>query len=70
MIYVMSARRPRKGRSASANICAMAKEKDVPVFVDAAAEEPLEPNIHLRPAPRWSAIAAASACAGRNPPAC
>jgi hypothetical protein len=28
-------------------ICAIAKEKNVPVFVDAAAEEPLSPNIHI-----------------------
>src|SRR5260370_36940575 len=29
------------------NICSIAKEKNVPVFVDAAAEEPIVPNIHI-----------------------
>ena len=47
MIYVMSS--PSEARSVLpiAAICAIAKEKNIPVFVDAAAEEPLRPNIHL-----------------------
>ncbi|HEY0267226.1 MAG TPA: PLP-dependent transferase [Rhizomicrobium sp.] len=47
MIYAMSS--PNEAASALpiATICAAAKEKSVPVLVDAAAEEPLNPNIHL-----------------------
>ena len=47
MVYVLSSPAAEKGPLSIANICAMAKEKSVPVFVDAAAEEPLVPNIHL-----------------------
>ncbi|MCP5411326.1 MAG: PLP-dependent transferase [Alphaproteobacteria bacterium] len=47
MIYVMSSPREAKSPLHIAAICAMGKEKGVPVFVDAAAEEPLVPNIHL-----------------------
>ncbi|MEY4967036.1 MAG: hypothetical protein RL274_2619 [Pseudomonadota bacterium] len=47
MIYIMSS--PSEARSVLpiAAICTIAKEKNIPVFVDAAAEEPLRPNIHL-----------------------
>jgi uncharacterized pyridoxal phosphate-dependent enzyme len=47
MIYVMSD--PREARSALPirTICTIAREHGVPVFVDAAAEEPIKPNIHL-----------------------
>ena len=48
MIYVMS--EPRKPKSDLLNIptiIAIAKEKNVPVLVDAAAEEPINPNAHL-----------------------
>ena len=47
MIYIMASPRTLSGPMSTANICAIAKEKGVPVFVDAAAEEPLKPNIHL-----------------------
>jgi uncharacterized pyridoxal phosphate-dependent enzyme len=47
MIYVMSGPPAEKGPLSIANLCAIAKEKDVPILVDAAAEEPLVPNIHL-----------------------
>ena len=47
MIYIMSSPRALTGPMSIANICAAAKEKGVPVFVDAAAEEPIRPNIHL-----------------------
>ncbi|MBN9587939.1 MAG: Cys/Met metabolism pyridoxal-phosphate-dependent protein [Alphaproteobacteria bacterium 64-11] len=47
MIYVMSSPREAKSPLNIAAICAIGKEKGVPVFVDAAAEEPLVPNIHL-----------------------
>jgi uncharacterized pyridoxal phosphate-dependent enzyme len=47
MIYILSSPAAEKGPLSIANICAIAKEKDVPVFVDAAAEEPIVPNIHL-----------------------
>ena len=72
MIYVMSdPRRPRKARCSIPAIIAIAKEKNMPVLVDAAAEEPLNPNLaSVSAAPPWSAIPAANACAGRNPPAC
>ncbi len=47
MIYIMSGPRNASGPFSIANICAAAKERSIPVFVDAAAEEPLKPNIHL-----------------------
>ena len=48
MVYVMSSPAAANGPLSIANICRMAKAKGVPVFVDAAAEEPLVPNIHIR----------------------
>ena len=48
MVYVMSSPDAAKGPLSIAAICAMAKRKSVPVFVDAAAEEPIVPNIHLQ----------------------
>ena len=47
MIYVMASPREAQSGLPIARICAMAKPKKVPVFVDAAAEEPRVPNIHL-----------------------
>jgi uncharacterized pyridoxal phosphate-dependent enzyme len=47
MIYVMSSPNEAKSPLSIAATCAVAKEKSVPVFVDAAAEEPIRPNIHL-----------------------
>jgi len=48
MIYILSGPAAENGPLSIPNICAIAKEKDVPVFVDAAAEEPLVPNIHIQ----------------------
>jgi uncharacterized pyridoxal phosphate-dependent enzyme len=48
MIYILSGPAAEKGELSIPSICAIAKEKGVPVFVDAAAEEPLVPNIHLQ----------------------
>jgi uncharacterized pyridoxal phosphate-dependent enzyme len=48
MIYVMSSPEAAKGPLSIANICRIAKTKGTPVFVDAAAEEPLVPNIHIQ----------------------
>lgn len=48
MIYILSGPEAATGPLSIANICSIAKEKGVPVFVDAAAEEPLSPNIHLK----------------------
>jgi len=48
MIYILSGPAAEKGPLSIPNICAIAKTKNVPVFVDAAAEEPLVPNIHLQ----------------------
>jgi seryl-tRNA(Sec) selenium transferase len=48
MIYLMSNPGNASGPMSIKNICAVAKQKDVPVFVDAAAEEPLNPNIHIQ----------------------
>src|SRR5215469_3694202 len=48
MIYIMSNPGNASGPMSIKNICAIAKEKNVPVFVDAAAEEPLNPNIHIQ----------------------
>jgi len=47
MIYVLSGPRAFEEPLSIKTICAIAKERGVPVFVDAAAEEPLVPNIHL-----------------------
>lgn len=47
MVYILSGPAAEKGPLSISNICSIAKEKNVPVFVDAAAEEPLVPNIHL-----------------------
>lgn len=48
MIYILSGPAAETGPLSIPNICAIAKEKNVPVFVDAAAEEPIKPNIHLQ----------------------
>ncbi len=48
MIYILSSPDAEKGPLSIPSICAIAKEKGVPVFVDAAAEEPLKPNIHIQ----------------------
>ncbi len=48
MVYVMSSPAAEKGPLGIPNICALARKKGVPVFVDAAAEEPLSPNIHIQ----------------------
>jgi seryl-tRNA(Sec) selenium transferase len=47
MIYVMSGPEAENGPLSIANLCAIAKETKVPILVDAAAEEPLNPNPHL-----------------------
>jgi uncharacterized pyridoxal phosphate-dependent enzyme len=47
MIYIISGPRAFEEPLSIKSICAIAREKGVPVFVDAAAEEPLVPNIHL-----------------------
>jgi seryl-tRNA(Sec) selenium transferase len=48
MIYILSGPAAEKGELSIPSICAIAKDKGVPVFVDAAAEEPLVPNIHIQ----------------------
>ncbi len=47
LIYIYSGPRAFKEPLSIKSICSIAKEKGVPVFVDAAAEEPIVPNIHL-----------------------
>ena len=47
MIYVYSDPSTESSSLPIGTVCSIAKEKNVPVFVDAAAEEPLVPNIHL-----------------------
>jgi seryl-tRNA(Sec) selenium transferase len=47
MIYVLSGPRAFKEPLSIKSICRIAKEKNISVFVDAAAEEPIVPNIHL-----------------------
>ncbi len=47
MIYILSGPRAFEEPLSIKTICAIGKEKNVPVFVDAAAEEPIVPNIHL-----------------------
>jgi uncharacterized pyridoxal phosphate-dependent enzyme len=48
MIYILSSPAAESGPLGIPNICAIAKESNVPVFVDAAAEEPIRPNIHIQ----------------------
>lgn len=48
MIYILSSPDAETGPLSIPSICAIAKEKNVPVFVDAAAEEPIKPNIHIQ----------------------
>lgn len=47
MVYILSGPDSTSGPMSISVLCAMAKEKNIPVFVDAAAEEPIKPNIHL-----------------------
>lgn len=47
MVYILSGPRAFEEPLSIKTICAIGKEKNIPVFVDAAAEEPLVPNIHL-----------------------
>ena len=47
MIYLLSGPRAFQEPLSIKTVCAIAKEKNIPVFVDAAAEEPLVPNIHF-----------------------
>ena len=47
MVYILSSPAAEKGPLGIKNLCSIAKEKNVPVFVDAAAEEPIYPNIHI-----------------------
>ena len=47
MIYVMSGPQAEKDALNIPTLIAIAKEKGVPILVDAAAEEPLNPNPHL-----------------------
>jgi uncharacterized pyridoxal phosphate-dependent enzyme len=48
MIYILSSPEAATGPLSIPNICAAAKAKQVPVFVDAAAETLTIPNIHLK----------------------
>ena len=48
MVYIYSSPAAESGPLSVENICSLAKTHNVPVFVDAAAEEPLNPNVHLR----------------------
>lgn len=48
MIYVLSSPAAEKGPLSIPNICSIANARNVPVFVDAAAEEPISPNIHIK----------------------
>lgn len=48
MIYILSSPAAEKGPLSIPSICTAARAKGIPVFVDAAAEEPLVPNIHLQ----------------------
>ncbi len=47
MIYILSGPRAFEDPLSIKTVCAIAQQKGVPVFVDAAAEEPLVPNIHI-----------------------
>ena len=47
MIYILSSPDAATGPLSIANICKAAKTRNIPVFVDAAAENLTIPNIHL-----------------------
>jgi len=47
MVYILSGPESTSGPMSISVLCAIANEKNIPVFVDAAAEEPVKPNIHL-----------------------
>jgi seryl-tRNA(Sec) selenium transferase len=47
MVYILSSPAAEKGPLSIKSLCSIAKEKNIPVFVDAAAEEPIFPNIHI-----------------------
>ena len=47
MIYVLSGPRAFRNPLSIKTVCAIGKQRNIPVFVDAAAEEPRVPNIHL-----------------------
>ena len=47
MIYIMASPREATSVLPIKAICDIAKERNIPTFVDAAAEEPIKPNIHL-----------------------
>jgi uncharacterized pyridoxal phosphate-dependent enzyme len=47
MIYILSGPRAFTEPLSIKTICAIGKERNIPVFVDAAAEEPIVPNIHF-----------------------
>ena len=48
MIYILSSPEAASGPLSIANICAAANKKQIPIFVDAAAENLTIPNIHLK----------------------
>jgi len=48
MIYVMSDPQEAKSVLPIPTIIGIAKEKNIPVFVDAAAEEPMSPNVYMK----------------------
>lgn len=48
MVYILSSPAAENGPLSIPSICAAAKTRGIPVFIDAAAEEPLVPNIHLQ----------------------
>lgn len=47
MVYILSGPQSTSGPMSISALCKIANEKNVPVFVDAAAEEPVKPNIHI-----------------------
>jgi len=47
MVYILSGPDSTSGPMSINVLCGIANEKHVPVFVDAAAEEPIKPNIHI-----------------------
>jgi uncharacterized pyridoxal phosphate-dependent enzyme len=48
MVYIMSDPREAKSPLSIPVVIGIAKEKNVPVFVDAAAEEPMSPNVYIQ----------------------
>ena len=70
MVLILSCPQAEKGPLSIESVARVAKQHNVPLLVDAAAETLTIPNIHLDTARPWWPTAAASACAVRRRRVC